>query len=121
MCGDITKGWTGLQAQHDFDEESEILGSSQHPFVRTVKIPTDLRAINISVYNETFLAQIEFQGKHKTASTFQTGGKASEYPSTSFKLKANEIIDFIEQKINIVDTRETTDFSRGHIINSIKH
>ena len=64
MCGDITKGWTGLQAQHDFDEESEILGSSQYPFVRAVKIPTDLRAINISVYNETFLAQIEFQGKH---------------------------------------------------------
>ncbi len=41
------------------------------------------------------------------------------FKKSSKSLKANEIIDFVEQKINIVDTRETTDFSRGHIINSI--
>tara|TARA_B100001123_G_scaffold485_1_gene746 strand:- start:2866 stop:4230 length:1365 start_codon:yes stop_codon:yes gene_type:complete len=34
-------------------------------------------------------------------------------------LKPNEIIDFIEQNINIIDTRETINFSRNHIINSI--
>ena len=46
MYGSKSTYWTGIQVQLDNGEESAVLGSSQHPVVREVKIPRDLHTIN---------------------------------------------------------------------------